>query len=217
MTGIKSTRAMFHTAQVNEEHRAGVRVDKIRALQLLDIDKLEETFGGMHKDFEQQVTADCAKNINWNIQKPQLVTPNFLVGDCVFVRRARDKGHKQSFRWMEPRPIVQVVGKVVYDVQNILSKKIERVHAARMILYRSDKDGKAVSAKLLPHAEHSERKYELVDELLDISGNDKSGIFIQVKWVGLPEKSDWTWQSLQALYEDVRDEVEQLLETTRKN
>ena len=82
------------------------------------------------------------------------------------------------------------MGELVNDVQNILSKKIERVHAARMVLYRSDMDGKAVSSKLLQHAEDSERKYELVDELVDISGNDKSGVFIQVKWVGLPDKSD---------------------------
>lgn len=115
-----------------------------------------------------------------------------------------------------PRRIIKVVEVVVYDVQNILSKKIGRVHAARMILNLSDMDEKAVSPKLLQHAEHSERKYELLDELVDISGRYESGIFIQVKLVGLPNKSDWLWESLQ-LYEDVPDRVEQFLETTRKN
>ena len=91
---------------------------------------------------------------------------------------------------MGPRRIVKVIGELVYDVQNILSKKFERVHATRMILYQPNMDGKEVSPKLLQHAENSDQKCELVDELVDISGNDKSGIFIQVEWVGLLDKSD---------------------------
>ena len=53
ITGIKPTRAMLHTTQVNEEHRTGISIEKIWALQLLDIDDLQEAFDGMHKDVEQ--------------------------------------------------------------------------------------------------------------------------------------------------------------------
>ena len=99
MKVIKPTRAMLHTTQVDEEHRAGVSIEKILALQLLDIDNLQEAFDEIHKDVEQRVTSNRSKQIKWHNQKTQLVTPNFLVGYFFLVRRAQDKGHKQSFLW----------------------------------------------------------------------------------------------------------------------
>lgn len=140
-----------------------------------------------------------------------------MVGDFVLIRRAQDKGHKQSFRRIGPPRVVKVVGELVSDVEIILLKKIERVHAARIILYRSDMDGKEVPPELLEHAEHSERKYELVDEIVDISGNGRNGIFVQVSWAGLPEREDWTRQPLDELYEGLPDQVEAFLQKPRKS
>lgn len=68
-------------------------------------------------------------------------------------------------------------------------------------------NGKNVSEKLLKHIEHSEAKYELIDELMDITGNKRDRIFVQVKWIGLRDKRDWTWQLLEELHEDVSERV----------
>lgn len=53
MTGIKPTRDMLHTTQVDEENRSKVSIEKIRALQLLDIENVQEAFDGMDKHAEQ--------------------------------------------------------------------------------------------------------------------------------------------------------------------
>ena len=60
MTGIKPTRAMLQTTQVDEENHAGVSIEKVRALQFQDIDNLQESFHGRHKDVEQRVTGSRA-------------------------------------------------------------------------------------------------------------------------------------------------------------
>ena len=41
-------------------------------------------------------------------------------------------------------------------------------------------------------------------------------IFIQVQWLVLPDKCDWTWQPLQELHEDVPERVEHFLRCSRK-
>ncbi len=51
---------------------------------------------------------------------------------------------------------------------------------------------------------------------MDISGNKKEGIFIQVKWLRLPDKQDWTWHSIEDLQEDIPQKLEEFLKNTKK-
>ncbi len=76
---------------------------------------------------------------------------------------------------------------MVYDVTGLNNEKTERVHAARLMLYRSDMDGKPVSPELMKHVELSEAKYEIVDKLLDI-GEADDGLHVQVQWKVSPTK-----------------------------
>ena len=105
---------------------------------------------------------------------------------------------------------------MVYDVENVLTHVVERVHAARPLLYGAELDGKMLSEDLMKHIEHSEATYELVDQLTDISGIRKDGIFVQVQWLGLLDKKDWTWQKLEEQHEDVPDRVEEFLKSSGK-
>lgn len=77
-------------------------------------------------------------------------------------------------------------------------------------------DGK-VSEELRKHVKHRKAKYELIDELMDIPGNTRDGIIVQVKWLRLPDKRDWTWQRLEELLEDVSERVKEYLSTCKKN
>ncbi len=117
---------------------------------------------------------------------------------------------------MGPRRITKVLSDLVYEVEHLLTHKIEQVHASRMQLYRVSKDGAQVSKELLEHVECSEARYEIVEKLMDISGNKKEGIFVQVKWLGLPDKQDWTWHSIKDLQEDIPQKLEEFLRNTKK-
>lgn len=64
--------------------------------------------------------------------------------------------------------------------------------------------GKVVSNELLQQAVHIETTFEMVDKLLQI-GEANDALFIQVKWLGQHGNVDWTWQPLQALYDDAPD------------
>ena len=108
----------------------------------------------------------------------------------MLVRQAQSKGHKQSFRWMGPRRVVQVVGELVYDVENVITNAVERVHPSRLLKYCTDFDRKFVSPDLLKHIAHSETKYELVGELVDIYGNKGDGFFLLVISEGVPDRPD---------------------------
>lgn len=109
-----------------------------------------------------------------------------------------------------------VIGDTVYEVTGLIDDKAAVVHAVRMISYRADLDGKKASEKLLKQTEHIEANYEMVEKLLDIGESD-DGLCIQVQWLGQPDKSDWTWQPVQELYEDVPDRVKTFLKKCKKN
>ncbi len=69
-------------------------------------------------------------------RKANIVSPNFTNRDFVLVRRAIDKGHKLSSRWLGPRKIARVINNLVYEVSKLEGSNPEHVHASRLLLYR---------------------------------------------------------------------------------
>lgn len=217
MTGIKPVRTMLHTSQMGKEQHVERRIEKVRAFQLMNIEKFQAAMEQMHRNVKERVNSDRAKQIKQHNKRTNLVEPRFEVGEFALARRAQYKGHKQAFNWLGPRRITKVISELEYEVENIMTKKTENVHAARLHMYRCNADGKKVSKHLLQHMEHSKAKSELVDNIKDIPGNRKDGLFLKVEWLGLPDKRDWTWQPLKELYEDVPARVVEFLKRTKKN
>lgn len=136
---------MLQTSQIGEAKHEVKNMKKVRAVQILDIDVMRSLFDAMHNDVSQKKTKNRERQITYHNKKTNLIVPSFRIGDFVLVPRAQNKGHKQSFRWKGPRRIVAIVGELVYDVENIITNGIERVHATRLLQYRADMDGKEVS------------------------------------------------------------------------
>lgn len=44
----------------------------------------------------------------------------------------------------------------------------------------------------------------MVDEIVEI-GETPDDFFLHVKWDGIPDKRDWTWQRTKELYKDIPD------------
>lgn len=89
------------------------------------------------------------------------------------------------------------------------------VHSNRLLPYKAALNGKEVPDGLKYQVEHLESKFEIVEELVDISKGD-NGIFFHVRWPRLPDRCDWTWQPLQELFEDIADRLLQFLRSGRK-
>ena len=102
---------------------------------------------------------------------------------------------------------------LVFEVEDLLRKTIDVVHARRMLLYRAGQDGLEISPELLRAAEHTDAQYERANELLAL--RKKNDIFeIQVEWEGLPENIDFTWEPMNRLHQDIPGMVEQFLSTS---
>ncbi len=105
---------------------------------------------------------------------------------------------------------------LVYEVTGLVDDKVEIVNATRLLLYRTALDNAVVSERMMQHAIHTEANYEVIDELLDIAEDEEGNILIQTSLEGLPDKEDFTWQSLQELHEDVHDALQKLFDKIEK-
>lgn len=183
-----------------------LQIDMVRLSQSDKIANLQNALSIMHKNVEERVSRLRSKTILEHNKKTFVVTPNFVLGDFVMVRKPNRKGHKNSFRWTGPRRITGIISSVVYDVSKLFENSTERVHASRLKLYMKFSEDRDISDNLLAQAQHLETQFDLIDEITNIGEGD-TGILLQVKWQGLPDEQDWTWQDLKELHEDVPDEV----------
>lgn len=216
MTGLEPARKVLQTSTISGNAKKAKTLEMTRAMQVMDIDTLQDTFDGIHKSVKEKVNSNRQKHIQIHNQKTNLVRPTFTVGDFVLVRRTRKKGHKMSFRWMGPRRITRIISELVYEVENLITHAVEQVHAVRLNIYGAKEEGTTVSAEFLQHAENSEAKYEMVEKLLDISKDGNGEICVQAQWLGLPDKCDWTWQPVQELFEDVPEKLTEFLQRSGK-
>lgn len=132
----------------------------------------------------------------------------------MLVRRAQKSGHKLTFRWRGPRRIARVIHPVVYEVEDLVDGNVEQVHASRLLLYKESAVGKEASGKLKGYALHTEASYETIEDLLEL-GEDSSGVYVRIRWAGLPDEKDFTWQEVGQLSEDAPEMLEEFLGTCR--
>ena len=169
--------------------------------QLVNIEDTQKALSYMHKDVKQRADHNRKKQREAHNRKTNIKPVNFTVGDFVLVRRAKAPGHKMKFMWVGPRRITACKSEWVYEVEHLLKGSRETVHAKRMFLYRAGMDGKEVVPELLKAAEHTEAVYQDAHELVGIRKRGDA-LEIQIKWEGLPDAEDWTWEPLSQVHED---------------
>jgi len=208
MTGLRPSRNLIELPL--SEGVITKTITETRAMQIICISDLQLSLENMHREVNERKTSGRKTDIDQHNKRTNIVQPNFSIGDLVLVRHASNKGHKLSFKWQGPHRVVDIINEMVYKVEDIITKKVEQVHATRINYYRADWAGKTITTKLLEDAKHSTTKFETIDEFIDI-GEEKGEIWIQIKWDGLPDKIDFTWQRLSVLVEDVPEMVEDYL------
>lgn len=150
MTGRAPRRDLlkFYTRSAGEPQKMRT-IERVRATQVMQIDELQEKMDDMHKSVSESVSKLRARQIRAHNQKTNVITPNFTPGDVVLVRSPQGKGLKLRFRWIGPRRVVGPVSDLVYDVSKLDCTAIERIHSARMRLYRALDENTEVPQKLL--------------------------------------------------------------------
>lgn len=108
----------------------------IRAQQVMEIEELQDALEQMHKSMAEKVSRNRQQQIDVDNRRTNLIEPNFA--DFVLVRRATKKGQKLKFRWISLRRITRLIAETVYEVAGLLQNDTEVVHAARLIMYRTN-------------------------------------------------------------------------------
>ena len=214
MTGLTPARYPLRLIP-RQEGDQELTLDRVRSLQLVNIESLQKCMEQLHKQVDERITKNRMRQIREHNKRTNIIKPQFEVGDFVLVRKPNKKGHKLSFKWKGPKRITDTINSLFYEVTGLVDVKSEKVHASRLTLYRKSDGIIEPSARLMRHIEHSEAQYEEIEELLDI-GEGEHGILVQVKWLGLPDDCDFTWQPIAELYEDVPDLLNTFLDYCTK-
>ena len=213
-TGIKPRRPLLRALPVTTS--SSTYSDSYAAIErIIDIDEATVALDAIHKSVVSLTSADRKRKTDYHNAKTNVKKLNLSVGDFVLVRRPQEKGHKLRFVRTGPRRVVEVKSPMVCVVEELLSKKRDTVHSRRLVLYRADMDGKEVSEALNAHADHTETVYDTVCDIHDIRA-DGGNIEVQIEWDGFPDTSDWTWESLKNVSEDVPDILTRYLATPRQ-
>ncbi len=86
--------------------------------------------------------------------------PNFDVGDFVLQATVQESARsKLQDIWKGPAQIVRVISGYVYEVEDLITKRVMEAHVSRLKFYADDKLN--VCEQLLSHVAHSQEGYEV--------------------------------------------------------
>lgn len=212
-TRIKPTRPLMRALPIVRYKQA--KNESIVRAQFLEIEKIQSAHEEMHKDVEARVMKNRKRSIETHNRNTNIKKINFAEGDFVLVREAQKKDHMLRFLWKGSRSVLRARSELVYEMEDILTKKREVVHACQLTLYRCDMDGKEVTDALKRHIEHSTATYQDVQGLKDIRiVNEVFQILVELE--GLQQPGEYTWEPILQLLEDIPQMLETYLRSPHK-
>eukprot|EP00171_Calliarthron_tuberculosum_P001006 IDg1006t1 len=160
-TGLKPSRPLMRALPMSKNLNAFLE-NEDETRKITGINATIKALDEMHRDLNTRLTGLRKNQARAHDRRCGVTDFNFANGDYVLVRRAQKKGHKLGFVWRGPRRIKSTKTKLTFEVEDLIHKKCEVIHARRLKLYRADLDGADVSPNLMKHAEHTENCYETV-------------------------------------------------------
>ena len=196
MTGLPALSPLEPIAKGLKEVEEGTTsIEELSKMKRVNLEELVQALETLHKRANVSARADRRRG------KTKTKIPNFDVGD--FVLRAAVEGEpraKLQVRWKGPSRIVRVLSQYVYEVEDLITKRVTDVHASRLKFFR---DGSLeVTENLLKQVAHSQEGHE-VESFGSVRYNEKQKRYeIEVKWRGLDPLEN-SWEPAQNLVEDV--------------
>ena len=153
---------------------------------------LSQSLRAMHKKVEvsKQKQRERARKRRKSSRSTKPI--NFEIGDYVLIAKVKSKVRsKLDVVWSGPRKITKVINDHVYEVQDLVDKSTDTVHAERMRYYSDDTLD--VSESLIEQLVHDDTGY-IVDGIHDIRRNGDS-FDVLVRCLGFGETED-SWEDL---------------------
>lgn len=113
-----------------------------------------------------------------------IVQPRFEIGDLVVVRCGSKDRHNLSLKWAGPRWIVAAPSSLVYIVEQLSNKRMERVQCTRLAKYNARLDGSSVTQEILDLASRTESRYEILNSIMHMA-EDTNVVWLHLCWEGL--------------------------------
>jgi hypothetical protein len=118
--------------------------------------------------------------------KTQIRSPNFQMGDNVFVAEHRKSGRsKLQVKWKGPRHVASVESDYVFVVENLLTRVLKTAHATRPRFYQDKQLN--ISAELGQATEYNDHEQSVESKIFDARYNYQEIFYeLLVGWRGFP-------------------------------
>jgi hypothetical protein len=178
----------------------------------MEVEKLSKAMTEIHAQVAEKATRDRKAAIQKHNDKTHVWSPNFQVGDYVFVAEHRKSGvSKLQVKWKGPRRVASVESDCVFVVENLLTKELKAAHATRLGFYE-DKEPN-VTAELAQAAEHNDHRLYVVSKIPDARYNEQEMFYeLLVAWRGFLV-GEATWEPYSVMAVDVSDMVAKFMES----
>ena len=211
-TGQSGTRPLDSLR--HPETKEVLTLKDISAAVELEFQKLQLRRNELHS-----ATAQIASNLRKQARdhhnnKVHIKTPNFTIGDFVLVGALQKSRQKLKVKWMGLRRITKALSGWVFEVENLITKKLEKVHVSRLKFY-NEKDLE-VTEDIKNQVSYNEDIFE-IENIEDIKyETDKQEYQLFIKWKGFSVEEN-TWEPLEEIIKTAIDTVKDYLSSADSN
>jgi hypothetical protein len=161
-------------------------LDFIKAQKLMEIEKLSKAMTENHSQVTEKATRDRKAAIQKHNDKTHVPSPNFQVGDYVFVAEHRKSCvSKLQVKWKGPRSVASVESDYMFVVENLLTEEVKAAHATSLRFYKNKELN--VTAELSQAAEHNDHQLYVLLKILYARCNYQEMFYeSMIAWRGFP-------------------------------
>ena len=187
----------------NKITKSGILSKRLHPTKIREItDKLNRSLVKLHKEVTQSKQTSREKS-----SKSELSLPNFEKGEFVLVAKVVGKlRDKLTALWQGPMRIKECLTPWVYEVENLVTHNVRKVHIQRMKFYAESSF--APNQEVLLQITHDSGTYEVEQITQHRFHNNRWELL--VSWLGF-EEEETSWEPLMQLYQDIPTLIKQYL------
>ena len=182
-------------------HVVSATLEQIELSQRQYVTAAREALDQMHKQLSVANEKKREKARKSQAKAKGVKSAQFMVGDYVLYQDVwQHKRDKLRTTWCGPAVVSLVVSDWVYEIRNLITAGVRRVHASRLRFY-SDQN-LHMTKDFLAHVAHISEGFE-VEKIVDVREHEKgNGFEVFIKWLGLQSVEN-SWEPAQNIFEDV--------------